>query len=118
MNYWTERAELPARRLLGWIGMGASKFHDWKRRYGKVNEYNAEVPLDWWLEDWEKQAIVDYHDRHPLEGDRRLTFMMLDAEAPNRRKAGRRRDRWRQGALVRPGNVQPGTLGCSLCELS
>jgi putative transposase len=36
------------------------------------------VPRDWWLEDWEKRAIVDFHDRHPLEGYRRLTFMMLD----------------------------------------
>ena len=36
------------------------------------------VPRDWWLEDWEKRAIVDYHERHPLEGCRRLTFMMLD----------------------------------------
>ena len=25
-----------------------------------------------------KRAIVDFHDRHPLEGYRRLTFMMLD----------------------------------------
>ena len=30
------------------------------------------------LEDWEKQAILDFHDKHPLEGYRRLTFMMLD----------------------------------------
>ena len=36
------------------------------------------MPRDWWLEDWEKQAILDYHDRHPLEGYRRLAFMMLD----------------------------------------
>ncbi len=78
MNRWTERTELPARRLLGWLGVGTSKFHDWKHRYGKANEHNGKVPRDWWLEDWEKQAIVDYHDRHPLEGYRRLTFMMLD----------------------------------------
>ena len=71
-------AELPARRLLGWLGLGTSKFHDWKHRYGKVNEHNGAVPRDWWLEDWEKRAIVDFHDRHPLEGYRRLTFMMLD----------------------------------------
>jgi putative transposase len=64
--------------LLGWLGLGTSKFHDWKHRYGKVNEHNGKVPRDWWLEDWEKQAIVDFHDRHPLEGYRRLTFMMLD----------------------------------------
>jgi putative transposase len=69
---------LTARRLLSWIGLGTSKFHDWKHRYGKVNEHNGKVPRDWWLEDWEKQAIVDYHDRHSLEGYRRLTFMMLD----------------------------------------
>lgn len=78
MNRWTVRAELPARRLLGWLGLGVSKFHDWKHRYGQVNEHNGKIPRDWWLEDWEKQAIVDYHDRHPLEGYRRLTFMMLD----------------------------------------
>jgi putative transposase len=78
VNYWTDRTELPASRLLGWLGLGTSKFHDWKGRYGKVNEHNGKVPRDWWLEDWEKRAIVDYHDRHPLEGYRRLTFMMLD----------------------------------------
>ena len=78
MNHWTKRAELPARRLLSWLGLGTSKFHDWKHRYGQVNEHNCKVPRDWWLDDWEKQAIVDYHDRHPLEGYRRLTFMMLD----------------------------------------
>jgi putative transposase len=64
--------------MLGWMQLGTSKFHDWKHRYGKVNEHNGKVPRDWWLHDWEKQAIVDYHDRHPLEGYRRLTFMMLD----------------------------------------
>ena len=36
------------------------------------------MPRDHWLEDWEKQAIMDYHRQHPSEGYRRLTFMMLD----------------------------------------
>ena len=58
--------------------MGTSKFHDWKHRYGKVNEHNGKIPRNWWLDDWEKRAILDYHDLHPLEGYRRLTFMMLD----------------------------------------
>jgi transposase InsO family protein len=60
--------------------LGTSKFHDWKHRYGKVNEHNGLVPRDWWLEDWEKRAVVEYHDRHPLEGYRRLTVMMLDED--------------------------------------
>lgn len=32
------------------------------------------------MEKWEKQAIIDFYRRHPLEGYRRLTYMMLDAD--------------------------------------
>src|SRR2546426_12165464 len=61
-------------------GRGLHKFYDWRARYGQVNEHNGRVPRDFWLENWEKRAIVDFHDRFPLEGYRRLTFMMLDAD--------------------------------------
>ena len=80
MNYWSERTEIPAKRIVTWLGVGGSKFYSWKKRYGKVNEHNGQVPRDFWLEDWEKKAILDFHDKHPLEGYRRLTFMMLDAD--------------------------------------
>ena len=76
--HWTERTELAAGKLVKWLGISSSKFYDWKQRYGQANEHNGQVPRDWWLEDWEKAAILDYHSRHPLEGYRRLTFMMLD----------------------------------------
>jgi len=75
---WSGRAGLPTKRLLGWIGLGTSKFYQWWDRYGQVNEHNGKIPRDWWLEDWEHRAILDYFDCHPLEGYRRLTFMMLD----------------------------------------
>ena len=42
---------------------GHSKWHSWKERYGKANEHNAWIPRDHWLEDREKQAIIDFHDR-------------------------------------------------------
>jgi len=67
-------------RLLGWLGLASSKFHTWKDRYGQANEHNGKVPRDWWIEDWEKAAILGFHDRYPLEGYRRLTFMMLDED--------------------------------------
>jgi putative transposase len=38
------------------------------------------VPRDWWLESWEKTAILEFHKDHPLEGYRRLAFMMLDSD--------------------------------------
>jgi hypothetical protein len=55
-------------------------FYDWRERYIKVNEHNGLVPRDFWLEEWEKEAIVGFHLKNPLEGYRRLTFMMLDAD--------------------------------------
>src|SRR5690606_8161840 len=78
VRYWSQRAETPAKTLLAWLDLPTSKFHNWKTRYGKANEHNGQVPRDHWLEDWEQAAIVEYHDAHPLEGYRRLTFMMLD----------------------------------------
>jgi transposase InsO family protein len=77
---WNQRTEIPAGRFVGWLGITPSKFHDWRRRYGKVNEHNAWIPRDWWLEDWEKQAIVRFSFEYPLEGYRRLAFMMLDRD--------------------------------------
>lgn len=77
---WSEKTEISAGRFIEWLGIRASKFYDWRDRYGQVNEHNSWVPRDFWLEQWEKQAIVDFHLNNPLEGYRRLTFMMLDQD--------------------------------------
>jgi putative transposase len=66
--------------FLRWIGIGASKFHDWKHRFGHVNEHNAWVPRDHWLTPDERERICAFARQQPLEGYRRLTFMMLDAD--------------------------------------
>ena len=78
VRHWSEKTEIGLERLLGWIPLSSRKFRDWRCRYGKVNEHNFLVPRDHWLEDWEKRAIVDFHGKYPLEGYRRLCFMMLD----------------------------------------
>jgi transposase InsO family protein len=66
--------------MVNWIGITRSKFYDWQFRYGKVNEHNAWIPRDFWLTDAEKQAIIDYYRDNPLEGYRRLTYMMMDED--------------------------------------
>jgi transposase InsO family protein len=75
---WSDKTELASFQLVDWIGIGTSKYFDWKRRYGKVNEHNAWIPRDHWLENWEKQTIVDYYLAHPDDGYRRITYMMMD----------------------------------------
>ncbi|MBW1930016.1 MAG: IS3 family transposase [Deltaproteobacteria bacterium] len=67
-------------KFVHWLGIKSSKFYDWKKRYGKVNEHNSWIPRDFWLEDWEKQAIINFFLSHPDEGYRRLAFMMIDAD--------------------------------------
>jgi len=75
---WSEKTEIAVRLLVLWLGISLSKFYDWRKRYGKVNEHNACVPRDHWLTDEEKQAILAYEREYPMEGYRRLAFMMLD----------------------------------------
>jgi transposase InsO family protein len=65
-------------KLLKWADVPKPRFYDWRQRYGKANEHNGKVPRDHWLEPEERKAIIDYHDKNPLNGYRRLTFMMLD----------------------------------------
>ena len=97
-----ELTELPVTRLVAWTGLAKGKYYDWVKRYGKVNEHNSSIPRDHWLTEEERQAILDYHDCNPLEGYRRLTFMMLDhdvvAVSPSSvyrvLSANNRLDRW------------------------
>lgn len=76
----SERTEISERRLIVWLGVARGKFFKWRARYGKVNEHNARLPRDHWLLAEERQAILDFHARNPLEGYRRLTYMMMDQD--------------------------------------
>jgi transposase InsO family protein len=107
---WSEKTELGAGRFLGWLSMTASKFYSWRERYGRVNEHNGWIPRDFWLEAWEKQAIVAFHLKNPLEGYRRLTFMMLDRDVVAVSPASV----WRvlsQAGLLAKWNGQPSRKG-------
>lgn len=78
MKKWSDKTETPVTKMVKTAGLSASKFYHWKDRYGKANEHNAQVPRDHWLEQEEKDAILHFHSQFPLEGYRRLAFMMLD----------------------------------------
>jgi hypothetical protein len=38
---WSEKTEIGAGRFIEWLDIAASKFYDWRERYGKVNEHNG-----------------------------------------------------------------------------
>lgn len=80
VNGWSAKTEIPVACFIRWLRIRSSKFYEWRRCYGKVHEHNGWIPRDFWLEPWERQAIIDYFGEHPEEGYRRLTFMMLDED--------------------------------------
>jgi putative transposase len=75
---WSDKTDLPVARFMPWIGIARSKYSDWTTRFGKVNEHNAWVPRDHWLTEDEINRICTFARANPLEGYRRMTFMMLD----------------------------------------
>ena len=77
---WSGKTETAATRLVAWLGIVRSKYHDWRKRYGQANEHNGWIPRDHWLEAWEKEAIERYYLDHRDEGYRRLTYMMMDED--------------------------------------
>ncbi len=116
VHRWSKAAELTAKALLAWLGVSASKFHEWKQHYGAPHAYHGRVPRDGWLAAWEKQAILDFHERHPLDGYRRLAYMMLDddvvAVSPSSvyrvlKAAGRLDRKWRKALKKGAGFTQP-----------
>jgi transposase InsO family protein len=80
VRYYSDKTEIAAGSFIRRIGIARSKYYDWKHRYGKVNEHNAWIPRDFWLTDYERQAVIDYYHDNPLEGYRRLCYMMIDAD--------------------------------------
>ena len=77
VNHWYER-DFDKCLLLRGLGLGSSKFYSWHERYGKANEHNGKIPRDHWVQDWEKQKIMEFYRDHEKDGYRRVSYMMLD----------------------------------------
>ncbi len=78
INMITPKTDIPAKKILGMIGINQSKYYSWIGRKGKANNHNGHIPKKHWCLDWEKEAIVKYAQLHLGEGYRRLTYMMID----------------------------------------
>lgn len=101
--------------MLPWLALPTSKFHDWKSRYGKANEHNGQVPRDHWLEEREKQAIIAFHEQFPLEGYRRLAFMMLDRDVVAASPSSVYRV-LKAAGLLQPWNAKPTKKGTGFVQ--
>jgi putative transposase len=71
---------LPKNKIIASLEIDRGKFYDWTRRFGKANEHNCYIPRDHWLSDEEKLKILQFFEANPLNGYKRLTYMMLDQD--------------------------------------
>ena len=110
MHRYTEFTERPTGPFLDRIPLSRRKYRRWVGRYGNVNEQNALVPRDHWIEPAERQRILDLARAYPLEGYRRLTLMTLDPDlvalSPSRPTAC-----LMEAGLLRPWNQKPWRKG-------
>jgi putative transposase len=80
VRFLLQETALSLKQLLRLVGISKSKFHSWAKRRGEANHHNGTTPKEHWLLPWEEAAILDYYRKHPEEGYRRLTYMMMDAD--------------------------------------
>ena len=77
---WSAQTGFPLKTFLRGLELSESKYYSWRDRYGMDNFHNGKIPRDHWLEDWEREAIVEYARKHPEERYRALTYKMLDED--------------------------------------
>ena len=80
IDYWKKRSGFSEIFFLSGLGLSRCRLGDWRTRRGCDNRHNGTVPKANWLEEWEKRLVVDYYLSHPLEGYRRITYMMIDED--------------------------------------
>jgi len=68
------KTDISIKQLIGWIGIGMSKYHDWK--HYQTSEKPPIEPKPHWLLDWEWDAVARYAKAHRGEGYRRLTYII------------------------------------------
>ena len=62
------------------IGLAKPRFYEWKKREGEDNRHNGLVPKDSWITPEERSAIINYASNNPLNGCKRLSYMMIDED--------------------------------------
>ena len=66
------------RYLIMLLGIGPSRFYEWKKRTGLINRHNGLIPRMHWILPEEINAIIEFCRDKIQDGYRRLTYMMID----------------------------------------
>lgn len=62
------------------LDIAKPRFFDWKRRFGDANRHNGLVPKSSWILPSEREAILKFFAANPMNGCKRLSYMMIDED--------------------------------------
>jgi len=68
IRHYANITEVPLFQMVHWVGVGRDKFYNWQRRHGIQSKHNGLTPRHFWLQEWEKQAIISVHLEHQEAG--------------------------------------------------
>lgn len=80
VDHLVQESSLTRQWLIRELGIGRSRYYDWRTRTGMPNRHNGKIPRSHWLLEEEREAIIRYCREKIEEGYRRLTYMMLDED--------------------------------------
>ena len=80
INAWQPRTRLPLQLFLKVLRLGRQRYRSWCQRYGTVNEHTGWILRDQQLLPEERERIIAFYQADNLEGYRRLTCRMIDAD--------------------------------------
>ena len=80
VRHWSADTGICVKQWNAWLGISDGKFFAWCKRVGTEHHHNGKIPRDHWLQEHEKAAILRFQAEWPLEGYRRLAYMLIDAK--------------------------------------
>ncbi len=60
------------------MNVNRRKFYDWKKAYGQAWKVQNNLPQSHFLEQWERDKIVEFYQKHQHYGYRRCAYMMIE----------------------------------------
>lgn len=76
----TGKTNYSCKSLLGIININSGKYYSWKGKENLENSHNKLLPKGNWALPEERDAVISYAKKHPGNGYRRLTYMMIDED--------------------------------------
>lgn len=80
-----EESSISKTQLIEMLGINRPKYYDWLARLGIENHHNGKIPKSRWVTPAEKQAVINYAQKHLSasayhlrDGYRRIAYMGLD----------------------------------------